>query len=1341
MFILPEIAPGVSESVGAILDATMLSLMAGPVILWRLCAAMKRAGNHVQPEKTDRPWRLICGVIGVLVLGLTFTALTVRSESDAVRREAHTRFERWSERLVAEACDRVTQALDGLNAARGLYAASKSVERGEFEKFVTNLDMKERFPGIHGFGFVQPVRPADLDKFVAAERADDAPDFALKFAPPDPTGGSEARECYVVKFIEPFSRNLSARGTDFAADPPRRAALDQSMRSGQPTLTGRVTLFQDELKRPASVCFLPVYRNGTNPTTPEERTRDLVGWVYAPFVVEEVMAAVADSADGMMDLEIFDGTQPAEENKMFDFDRHLDSATGMIEDSNYADRLLKTQTQLTIGGRPWTIVTTTLPKFEAGIDHSTPVMLGVGGALLSVLVAAVVWSMGTSRSRALTLATSMTTDLSAAKASADRLADIARRTSNAVVITDAQGRIEWTNEGFTRISGYTLDEVKGQKPGSFLHGPKSDRLASRRMGEAVRRGEGCLAEIVNYDKSGREYTLSIELAPLRNEAGVLTGFMAIETDITEQKRAADELAASEARARAALDASPVPMAINEGDRITYLNPAFIRTFGYDTTDIKTLADWWPRAYPNAAYQHEVAESWMEELQSSQRTGKPFRPMELRIRAKTGAELVALVSAEPIRDKSQDSILVMLYDITERKQAEQELALATAMLERTGELAQVGGWSVDLATMKLSWTRETFRIAEIDPPNEPDLETGVSLFAPEARPIVAAAVQAAMETGTPYDLEVPLITAMGRHRWVKTQGYAEMRDGKAFRIYGTFQDVTDRRQAETELKEISERLQLATRAGGVGIWDYDVTNDRLAWDDEMFRLWGITRNQFGSVYEAWLAGVHPEDWARVEGDLQSAIRGEKEFDTEFRIVWPGGPIRHIRSVGTVQRNAAAQPVRMIGTNWDVTERKLHEEQIQDTNRQLAAALQAAEAASKAKSAFLANMSHEIRTPLTAILGFTDLLREDGNIGQAPAQRLQTIDTIKNAGNHLLTVINDILDLSKIEADRMTVERINTPLTGVLHEVVSLMRPRAADKGLSLTAALATPVPEHILSDPTRLRQILMNLAGNAIKFTESGSVTITVAATKHGESSRLVFDIEDTGAGVTKEQAGRLFQSFGQADETMTRRFGGTGLGLAICRRLAILMGGDATLLRTEPGKGSCFRLVLPLEAAPGAAMVTRLDAVSPPNTQAAANIATKLDGRILLVEDGADNQRLIAFYLKKAGAQIAIADNGKIAMEMIDKAAAEGTPYDLLLTDMQMPEMDGYTLASTLRKRGSTLPIVALTAHAMADERQKCLDAGCDDYASKPIDKEKLLATCAEWMAKAHAASVSATAG
>jgi CheY-like chemotaxis protein/nitrogen-specific signal transduction histidine kinase len=394
-----------------------------------------------------------------------------------------------------------------------------------------------------------------------------------------------------------------------------------------------------------------------------------------------------------------------------------------------------------------------------------------------------------------------------------------------------------------------------------------------------------------------------------------------------------------------------------------------------------------------------------------------------------------------------------------------------------------------------------------------------------------------------------------------------------------------------------------------------------------------------------------------------------------------------------------------------------------------AMQRAEMANQAKSEFLANMSHEIRTPMTAIMGFADLLSDDGSVHIAAEHRAETVNTIKRASTHLMTIINDILDLSKIEAGKMTVESIDTSLIRVLHEVTSLMRPRAIGKGLTLETKLQSPVPEKVIGDPTRLRQVLLNLVGNAIKFTDTGRVSIAARVAYEQDRALILFEVEDTGPGMSPEQVEGLFTPFSQADTTVTRKYGGTGLGLTICHRLAEIMGGNVAIVRTAPGMGACFRLTLPLQPVAGAAMVNGLEVVQASSSTELKPSSVKLNGKILLAEDGIDNQRLIAFHLRKAGAVVDIADNGLIALKMIDQAISDQSPYQLLLTDMQMPEMDGYVLAQTLRSRHSDLPVVALTAHAMAEDRDKCLKAGCNDYTSKPIEKATLLQVCQRWMA------------
>ena len=436
------------------------------------------------------------------------------------------------------------------------------------------------------------------------------------------------------------------------------------------------------------------------------------------------------------------------------------------------------------------------------------------------------------------------------------------------------------------------------------------------------------------------------------------------------------------------------------------------------------------------------------------------------------------------------------------------------------------------------------------------------------------------------------------------------------------------------------------------------------------------------------------------------------------------------VGTrfVRRNGKVKEV--VNIFRDITERK-------QAMAELAAAKQAAESASMAKSEFLANMSHEIRTPLTAIVGFADVLRQN----LAKPEDLEAANTIRRNGNHLLSVINDILDLSKIEAGKLPIQKAACSPVQIVAEVVSLMRVRAAGKHLTLATEFVGPIPAAIRTDPTRLRQILFNLIGNALKFTEAGSVRLVVRLAKRpsGESG-LQFDVIDTGVGMSEEEVSRLFQPFTQGDMSSQRPFGGTGLGLAITKRLATMLGGEITV-QSRPQKGSTFSVVVdpgPLDDVamldcPHEAAVRQSDIVLP-----ACRPPMKLSGRILLVEDGLDNQRLISLLLQTAGMEATIAENGQVACEKVAAAMGKGDSddsqpqFDVILMDIQMPVMDGYQATRLLRQAGCTAPIIALTAHAMADDRQKCFAAGCDDYVSKPVNREKLLSTIARHLERAR---------
>ncbi len=385
--------------------------------------------------------------------------------------------------------------------------------------------------------------------------------------------------------------------------------------------------------------------------------------------------------------------------------------------------------------------------------------------------------------------------------------------------------------------------------------------------------------------------------------------------------------------------------------------------------------------------------------------------------------------------------------------------------------------------------------------------------------------------------------------------------------------------------------------------------------------------------------------------------------------------------------------------------------------------ATEAANRAKSQFLANMSHEIRTPLNAILGFAEILRS-GTVDDE-GERVDYINTIYKSSNHLLELINDVLDLSKIEAGRMVIEPVRSSPLEIVAMVLSIMRARAQEKGLQMTCHWPDGIPATISTDPLHLKQLLMNLMGNAVKFTQRGEVQLVCRLTGVPDRAQMAFDVIDTGIGIAADKLEGIFDAFSQADNSVTREFGGTGLGLAISRHIAQAMGGEITV-QSEPGKGSTFTATVDIGALLGVEIHTSPASdgvIAAPNTPTQAPIVLP-PSRALVVEDGQVNRKLIGLILRRAGVEVATAENGQIALDLVQQQQ-----FDVVLMDMQMPVMDGYTATCHLRAMGITTPIIALTAHAMSADEQKCRQAGCSAYLSKPVNAARLLQTIADALA------------
>ena len=526
------------------------------------------------------------------------------------------------------------------------------------------------------------------------------------------------------------------------------------------------------------------------------------------------------------------------------------------------------------------------------------------------------------------------------------------------------------------------------------------------------------------------------------------------------------------------------------------------------------------------------------------------------------------------------------------------------------------------------------------------------------------------------------------------------------------EITERKQAEAELRKFSMAVEQSPTT--VVITDIDGTIEYV--NPRFTEVTGYTADEaLGQNPRLLKSGKMSRDSYRL---MWETLRAGKVWRGEFHnkrkndeLYWEAASISPVR-------NSEGEITHFLAVKEDITERKRNEEQLRQ-------AKEAAMAADLAKSEFLANMSHEIRTPMTAILGFSEVLMGS----EMDQEQLDAAATIKQNGEYLVRIINDILDLSRIEAGKLEVEHIECSPSQILSEVVSLMRVRANAKNLPLEIEYDGPIPQTIQSDPTRLRQILINLTGNAIKFTEVGKVRL-VARLLDAESDdpKMQFEVVDSGIGMTGEQIAKLFKPFSQVDTSTTRKHGGTGLGLTISKRLAGKLGGDIAV-KSTPGKGSTFAVTVATGRLDGVKLLDNPTEARLPTdpVKKPAGPTAKLDCRVLLAEDGPDNQRLIAFLLKKAGAEVAVAENGQIAHDLALAARDEGTPFDVILMDMQMPVMDGYDATSKLREAGYTGPIIALTAHAMTTDRDKCLNAGCDDYTTKPIDRKDLIQMVASY--------------
>ena len=525
------------------------------------------------------------------------------------------------------------------------------------------------------------------------------------------------------------------------------------------------------------------------------------------------------------------------------------------------------------------------------------------------------------------------------------------------------------------------------------------------------------------------------------------------------------------------------------------------------------------------------------------------------------------------------------------------------------------------------------------------------------------------------------------------------------------EVAERKRAQETIQEWKNRYEAAVLASGNILYDWDSRTNQVTYGGDLGGILGYTLEEMQGGLKRWMELIHPEDQSYFKNTIEHLIITKEPAHLEFRMRKKNGEYIFVEDTGRFITNYRGETIRMLGFVKDIAERKRAEDRLKHEKERADMMAREALSASEAKSQFLANMSHEIRTPMNAIIGFSDILAGEN----LAVEQKQYVDTIRDSGQHLLQIINDILDFSKIEAGKLDTEIVECSLAVLLNSIESLMRPTAREKNLDFKVIESEGLPSQILTDHARLRQCLINLINNAIKFTANGHVYLRVSLKEIDKEAFICFDVEDTGIGISEMQQQCVFDLFTQIDGTASRQYGGTGLGLAITRKLVELLNGKLSV-RSEQGKGSTFSITIPVGVdVTKQPFLDRYKVAEHIESDTEKKELPMFSGHVLIAEDVKTNQMLTKSLLNRVGLEVTIAEDGNQAVQ---KALVR--EYDLIFMDIQMPNMNGYEATRVLRERGITTPIIALTANAMKGDDKKCTDAGCDDYLPKPLDRERL---------------------
>lgn len=1094
---------------------------------------------------------------GLFVAGLFLTWVSWQAVKVSVTAKDEARFERLTERLKEVVKERFTTVDEALAAGREVVEHDANITPERWENYVDAI-RAYMARGVVGIGIAERIPKAGIPALEARMRAAGHAGYTIELRGNNP-------EAYVVTHISPASVNHDALGKDIGSGVTRREAAETAMRTGRQILSRRIQLVEEEHTVAGCLLLLPVYEPELPLTTETERVRALRRWIYASVRIDELMGNVSL---GLVDLEAYEGSVASKETLLFDSDPAVDLQV-IPSMRRRGDPAFYAAVPVNVLGRDWLLHVRTNAEFAARSQKNLPWFILGAGLVLTVFVTIFARLILNARRNALELAEKMTADLRHAQAESRRQALVASNTASGVMMLDKDWQVEWVNEAFTRVMGYTLEEVKGRRPSTFLHGPDTDLAVLEAIDAAMGEERPFKGEILNYTKTGERRWLELDIKSLKDEDGAASGYMVLQLDVTARKAAETELARKEAKARElALVTSSTASAVILADaewRIGWVNDAFVVLTGYSLSEV---------------------------------IGR--KPSELLVGPDTDLGVVSKMDA----------------------------------------INQAGGIFTDTF-----WN----------------------------------------------------YGKGGKKFWISIETQA-LRDaaGRVESHMAIMVDLTPVKRAQELLADRELELRFILNALPIGVsWTEDLLGDRLFLNDGMYRLTGLPRAEFHSNAD-FAAITLPEDLDRQKVEYDRLIRGEiDQFSMEKRYVRPDGRIVWVTLRVEVYREAGGRIARAVSTAIDITDRRRDAEELK-TAKELA------EGANLAKSQFLAMMSHEIRTPMNGVIGMTSLLLDT----PLTQDQQEYIETIRRSGDALLSIINDILDFSKIESGHFELEHEPFVLRECVESVLDVFAPKVAEKKLDLLYEITDGVPGAIIGDGARVRQVLLNLLGNAVKFTERGEITLSVRSqTRPDGKAELTFAVIDTGIGISPEGQERLFKSFTQVDSSIARRFGGTGLGLAISKRLVDLMGGSMSL-SSEVDQGSIFSFTLTAE----------IVSAGPRSYLPAAQV--DLTGRrLLVVDDNATGRRILAALATGWGMDVRGAATPDEALAWLQA----GEHFDAAILDMHMPAMDGVELGMALRELRSAeaMPLILLSSVG----RQKSIKENglFAEYLEKPAKPTQLI--------------------